>query len=303
MANKKNLANSVLNAPIGTSDTSLTVYTGDGSLFPATPFYITLTPNNKWSRKINSEIVLVTNVVADTFTVTRAQKGTTAKEFTYGDLVANGIYVEDVDIHSQDAKTTPVDADEIGISDSAASNVNKRLTFANLWTWIQTKLSALTNVKTYSWVKDEDDFVSNDDTKVPTQQSSKAYVDNSLKANVTTYPIGSSSFFPSGYRNNSWITFCRIGNMVFVAMKWVPDSGTLGSGTTIDIPIPSGYIPPANWSLDHLLLRNESAFGRLIIQGASGSPLANSFRLIAPPSGSPTYLGGSFFYPINTTVN
>lgn len=97
MANKANLANSVLFAPLSDSDTELEVYTGDGSLFPAAPFYLTISPKNKWSRKINSEIVLVTAKSTDTLTITRAQKGTTAKEFSYGDLVANGIYVEDLD--------------------------------------------------------------------------------------------------------------------------------------------------------------------------------------------------------------
>jgi len=97
MANKANLANSVLFAPLSDSGTTLEVYTGDGSLFPAAPFYLTISPKNKWSRKINSEIVLVTAKSTDSFTITRAQKGTTAKAFDYGDLVAIGIYKEDLD--------------------------------------------------------------------------------------------------------------------------------------------------------------------------------------------------------------
>lgn len=97
MANKANLANSVLFAPLSDTDTELEVYTGDGALFPAAPFYLTISPKNKWSRKINSEIVLVTAKSGDTFTITRAQKSTTAKEFSYGDMVANGIYKEDLD--------------------------------------------------------------------------------------------------------------------------------------------------------------------------------------------------------------
>lgn len=97
MANKANLANSVLFAPLSDIDTTLEVYTGDGSLFPAAPFYLTLSPKNKWSRKINSEIVLVTAKATDSFTITRAQKGTTAKPFDYGDLAAVGIYTEDFD--------------------------------------------------------------------------------------------------------------------------------------------------------------------------------------------------------------
>lgn len=93
-------------APLSDSDTDLDVYTGDGSLFPAAPFYLTISPKNKWSRKINSEIVLVTAKTGDTFTITRAQKGTTAKEFFYGDLVAVGIYKEDFD----DLQTAAVSA-------------------------------------------------------------------------------------------------------------------------------------------------------------------------------------------------
>jgi len=110
MANKANLANSVLFAPLSDSDTTLTVYTGDGALFPATPFFLTLSPKNKWSRKINSEIVEVTAKSGDTFTITRAQKGTTAKEFSYGDLVANGIYKEDLDDTKSSAVSEAVSA-------------------------------------------------------------------------------------------------------------------------------------------------------------------------------------------------
>lgn len=110
MANKANLANSVLFAPLSDSDTELEVYTGDGTLFPAAPFYMTISPKNKWSRVINSEIVLVTNVAGDVFTIDRAQKGTTAREFSYGDLVANGIYVEDLEDTKDEAVTEAVSA-------------------------------------------------------------------------------------------------------------------------------------------------------------------------------------------------
>lgn len=110
MANKANLANSVLFAPLSDSDTELEVYTGDGTLFPEAPFYLTISPKNKWSRVINSEIVLVTAVDGDTFTITRAQKGTTAREFSYGDLVANGIYVEDLDDTVTDAVSAALQA-------------------------------------------------------------------------------------------------------------------------------------------------------------------------------------------------
>lgn len=39
------------------------------------------------------------------------------------------------------SKTTPVDADSVAIVDSVASNVQKRVTFANLWVWITAKFN------------------------------------------------------------------------------------------------------------------------------------------------------------------
>ena len=81
-------------------------------------------------------------------------------------------------IQAMSAKTTPVDADILMIQDSADSSALKELTVGNLWDNLYVAdLAAITNVKAYSWVVDEDTLVSNLDTKVPTQQSVKAYVD------------------------------------------------------------------------------------------------------------------------------
>lgn len=49
-------------------------------------------------------------------------------------------------INSLTGKTTPVDADELRIADSAASFAPKKLTFADLWTWISGKVLTLFNV-------------------------------------------------------------------------------------------------------------------------------------------------------------
>jgi len=50
-------------------------------------------------------------------------------------------------VNNQTAKTTIIDADELGISDSAASDVNKKITFANFKTQLKTDLVASTTVK------------------------------------------------------------------------------------------------------------------------------------------------------------
>ena len=53
-------------------------------------------------------------------------------------------------------KATPVDADSLPIVDSADSNAGKRVTFAALWTWIQTQLGSEYNMPT-AWENDDCD--------------------------------------------------------------------------------------------------------------------------------------------------
>jgi hypothetical protein len=76
----KNNAASIIPAEIGVGDTSVTVYTGTGSVFPALGagdyFYATI------SSVTNAyEIVKVTARAGDVLTIVRAQEGTTALSF------------------------------------------------------------------------------------------------------------------------------------------------------------------------------------------------------------------------------
>ena len=93
--NKKNLANAQLLNAIDTSATTITVKQNQGEALPATPFFATLTPLGVLSTIDNSEIVQVTARTGDVLTVTRAQRGTTAKEFQAESILANSVYVED----------------------------------------------------------------------------------------------------------------------------------------------------------------------------------------------------------------
>jgi len=82
-----NNATATLSAGINSSDTSLTVNTGQGALFPnpgtGEYFYVTLSsPSGSII-----EIVQVTARSTDTFTIVRAQDGTTAQSFSTGDFV------------------------------------------------------------------------------------------------------------------------------------------------------------------------------------------------------------------------
>ena len=89
---------------------------------------------------------------------------------------------KDVDITEGNAMGEDLaDADLFLIDDGAAGTQasTKKSTISRVWTYILSKLSAVTDVSSYSWVLDEDNMSSNSNTKVPTQQSVKAYVDGS----------------------------------------------------------------------------------------------------------------------------
>src|SRR3990172_4035035 len=86
----KNFAYStVLTAPSpADSGTSLVVQSGDGTKFPAVSFNATVWPTGVQPLTTNAEIVRVTAISTDTFTITRAQESSTARSIVVGDQIA-----------------------------------------------------------------------------------------------------------------------------------------------------------------------------------------------------------------------
>lgn len=119
----KNLASGKLASNISASTTSISVYVGSGSsttiknVWPSTPFYVTIMPDNPVAgvpNSLDSEIVKVTAVGTSssntTLTVTRGQRNTTAKAFTAGAIVSNASYADDTVLQDDDGSeevTTP----------------------------------------------------------------------------------------------------------------------------------------------------------------------------------------------------
>lgn len=74
------------------SGLSLTVATGEGARFTATPPYnITICPIGADPTPANAEIVTVTALVGDVFTIVRAQEGTVARTILVGDKFSMAI--------------------------------------------------------------------------------------------------------------------------------------------------------------------------------------------------------------------
>lgn len=61
---------------------------GDGVKFPAVPFNMTIWPAGAQPTTANAEIVRVTGISTDTFTITRAQESSSARTVVIGDQVA-----------------------------------------------------------------------------------------------------------------------------------------------------------------------------------------------------------------------
>ena len=132
-----NNATSTLAASITDVATSLSVQSGDAALFPSLStdewFPITVIDSSG-----NIEVMRVTARTGAVLTVTRGQEGTTAQAFNAGSrvdlrLTAGGaLAIPEAAITDATAKTVPVDADYVGVTDSAANSQLKKLSWANL---------------------------------------------------------------------------------------------------------------------------------------------------------------------------
>ena len=74
-----------------TTGTSLVVTAAGGALFPAVPFNAVIWPAGAAPTAANAEIVRVTNISTDTFTITRTQESTSARTVVVGDQIAAAI--------------------------------------------------------------------------------------------------------------------------------------------------------------------------------------------------------------------
>jgi hypothetical protein len=93
---------------------SLVVTAADGAKFPAVPFNATIWPASSQPTTANAEIVRVTNISTDTFTITRTQESTSARTVVVGDQIAATITAKtltDVE-HNEYANTYLTVADE-----------------------------------------------------------------------------------------------------------------------------------------------------------------------------------------------
>jgi hypothetical protein len=73
-----------------TSGTSLVVTASEGARFGGTPFMASIGPPDATHTKDNAERVRVSAISTDTFTIVRAQEGSTARTVIVGDVIYSG---------------------------------------------------------------------------------------------------------------------------------------------------------------------------------------------------------------------
>lgn len=107
--NLKDYATSlVVTAPVpATSGTTLVVTTGEGAIFPDTPFSATVHPAMELPTLDNAEKVTVTDITNDTLTITRSQGDTVAQAITTGWRISNSLFASDIE--SKVEKVTSTD--------------------------------------------------------------------------------------------------------------------------------------------------------------------------------------------------
>lgn len=111
-----------------TSGTSLVVQSGDGAKFPAAPFNALIWLANTRATTANAEIVRVTAKATDTFTITRAQEGSSARTVIVGDQIAATITartITDIEGHA------PIDRRTVNVWYPDAGSASLRQAMAN----------------------------------------------------------------------------------------------------------------------------------------------------------------------------
>jgi hypothetical protein len=98
-----------------TSGTSLVVTTGEGTLFPAAPFNAIVYPFGQQPTQANSEIVRVTVVSTDTFTIVRNQEGGSVRSILAGFVIAAGLTKKTL---------TDIETATTAVTDSAVFNTD-----------------------------------------------------------------------------------------------------------------------------------------------------------------------------------
>lgn len=191
--------------------------------------------------KIQALAAKTAPVGADILTIQDSADSNNLKEATVANIT-KGLDISAV----TDIGAALVDADEV-LVDDGATGTTRSSALSRFWTYIESKLQAVTTLVSYSWFLDEDAMTSNDATKVPSQQSVKAYADLKIAKDGTDaltadWDAGAFEIRAEGFRADADTS----GIASTTSITGVTDTPTTDPGwtssSTVDMNAPDGYI-------------------------------------------------------------
>lgn len=135
------------------SGTSLTVGTSEGVLFPTVPFNATVWPVTQLPTSTNAEIVRVTNIAGDVFTITRTQESTSARSILVGDQIAATITAKTLTDAENPNRTT---AQYITNTLASSAEETGNITLNKGWRILKIQTDIAARVRLYCTTADRD---------------------------------------------------------------------------------------------------------------------------------------------------
>lgn len=187
----------------GTAGTVMVVGGGDGALFPTPPFNATVWPANTRPLAANAEIVRVTAISTDTFTVSRTQESTSARSIIVGDQIAATVTKKTLtDIESGGSSGVTQICDSLLGSAQATFDTNTILggnvpsTYKHLRLLAQLRGDTAANVITSTWLRFNNDSTANNYRYENSWNGNNAFAsttDTGLELFAGTCPAGNLS--------------------------------------------------------------------------------------------------------------
>ena len=297
----KNFAYStVATAPSpASSGTSLVVASGDGAKFPAVPFNATVWPANSQPTTANAEIVRVTGISTDTFTITRATESTSARSIGVGDQIAATITAK-----------TVTDIETAARIDGWTDDTANTWTYASATTFTLAGIDRTAVFTTgtrlrlkqggaYKYFVVVSSAFSTDTTVTVTGGSDYTLANASITDNYYSYqgnPQGWPAYFnytptATGWSSTSTLAgrFAVIGRVVYLWWSIAGTSNSTSASFTLPITATDTSVGLAGLTVDNGT--GQASGGRAQINGPSGLGSCDLAKTAAGSSGGWTNIG------------
>lgn len=310
MPNLKNFAYStVATAPSpASSGTSLVVQSGDGTKFPSTSFQAVIWPAGAQPTSTNAEVVTVSNISTDTFTITRAQESSSARTVLVGDQIAanltGGLFPTGTIMGTTDSQTATNKEISGGVVESNVFHDT-----------VTTQTITLPSARTFE-VIDKLEIGSSQSVTVPSNSSletlpaAQKISNNMLDTSVgelggvwkTWTPTWTNLTLGTGAVT---ATYTQVGKIVFFHLKLVWTSTTsIGGNVSVSLPVTAATYSNNFFEIAHGTAYDQSAnTGYTLVGSMTSTTAMQLFTINAAASASATWNNTTSTVPFTWTTS